>query len=38
MEEVAPCLPAPPLRANWGLRPTDTLVGNWICLQWGSQD
>jgi len=36
-EEMAPCLSAPPLRANWGLRPTDTLLGGRMRLQWGPQ-
>lgn len=34
---MAPCLSAPPLRANWGLRPIDTLMGGRMWLRWGPQ-
>lgn len=33
MEEMAPCLSALPLRANWGLKPIDILLEGSTWLQ-----
>lgn len=37
MQEMAPCLSSLPLRANWGLKPIDTLLEGCMRLQWGPQ-